>query len=140
MMLKFIVQPAIAAQVEGAVPAAPALLPDFNTCYEGPLCEPKPKKKPRQAQTQKVIISMLTKHVRVKRWEYGYFGLHQRFHTDQSGLNLDNSMDRSYVPLGLDDMVQISGQSSGAKRFCSLQVTLHADPNAPQPKIGPEMS
>ena len=67
-------------------------------------------------------------------------GLSQRFHSDQSGLNLDHNRDRSFVQLGYDDMVQVSGQQSGDKRFASLQVTMHGDPDAPQSRIGPNLS
>ena len=111
-MLKCSLPLAIAAPDPAAAPAALVQLPGFDTDDEGPLCEPKPAKKTKVVQTQTVLKSMLT------LYKYGYFGLHQEFHTDQSDLNLDNSMERSFAPLGLDDMVQISGQASGAKRFC----------------------
>ena len=71
-MLKYKPPPAIAAHVAAAAPAALAQPPDYDTDDEGHLCEPKPAKR-KKTQTHKVAKSMMTEHVRGKRWEYGYF-------------------------------------------------------------------
>ena len=123
---------------ESAAPAmAPPAINAYDTDDEGPLIEPNPAKQARSMRVQK---SLATQHHRVRRWEYGYFALKQRFHSDQSGLNLDANMERSYVPAESADLVQISGQASGCKRFCSLQVSMHGCPDSVQPDIGSERS
>ena len=80
--------------------------------------------------------SIATRTHRVVKADYGYFQLRQRFHTDQAPMDLDNSSIKTYVPQEGSDQPLVSGQPSGDKRFCTLQVSMHADGDAPQPKIG----
>ena len=70
------------------------------------------------------------------------------YDTDDEGPHLEPNpakkaranMERSYVPAESADLVQISGQASGCKRFCSLQVSMHGCPDSVQPDIGSERS
>ena len=94
------------------------------------------KAKPLHMRSFRVQKTINTRSRNKNKSDYGYFQLKQRFRTGQAPLSLDNASGRTFCPQGTRDQPLISGQASGNKRFCSLQISMHADPTFPQPKIG----
>ena len=94
------------------------------------------KKYKKDVDSFRVGKSIVTRASVVQKSEYGYFQLRQRIHSDQAPIDLDHAAIKTYCPREGQDQPLVSGQPSGDKRFAMLQVSMHADPNYPQPKIG----
>ena len=68
--------------------------------------------------------------------DFGAYKLLQRIDVDQVPFNLDGESKRSFVPAEKADSIVIGGQPGQEKRFGTLQIYWHADPDTPQAALG----
>ena len=71
---------------------------------------------------------------RVPASEYGEFQPDCRLNVDQVPFNLDNQARKTLVHKDDDQVVQVSGQPGGEKRFGTAQICIHPG-RGPQPKL-----
>jgi len=94
---------------------------------------PKNQKTNTIAPTKKTMAAAAQ---RVRPSDYGEYKMKNRFHTDQSPFCLDGAHYKTYVNPKGQDCALVSGQPGAEKRFGTLQITMHGDPNSVQPPLG----
>ena len=95
-----------------------------------------PNNDSENSETKKRAKAVRTEASRVTQSDYGVYKMWHRIHVDQIPFEIDQTARKTFVAAETSDLAIVAGIPGGDKRFGTLQVAMHGDPDFVQPRVG----